>query len=413
MLEERLAPPLAEALGVVRQLAQEQGYRLYLVGGPVRDLLLQRDVLDLDFVVEGDAVALARHILRAKPGRLVVHRHFLTAKIRWADVSFDLATARRESYAHPGALPVVSPADIASDLGRRDYTVNAMAIALTGKDQGELTDYYHGYHDLKQGLLRILHKDSFRDDPTRILRGIRYEQRFSFSFAEGTFLALREAAPWISRLSGSRIYNEMERTLGELEPEKAILRAGELGILPHIHPSLKVGEWLGKAYQEARLLYAPQLPPTELYWAILGYHLSPKELGELGGRLNLPRKKLGPMQDVVMLKPRLNLVEEEARPSELYNMLHRYSDIAVEAAWALNPSPALRQRLGLYIKDLRYVKTSLNGDDLLALGMKPGPKVKVMLERLLEARLDGVVGSRAEEEAWVRKELGQSQLEES
>lgn len=384
-------------------LAEEMGYSLYIVGGPVRDFLLGREGLDLDLVLEGNAILLAERLSREWQARLVVHRRFLTAKLKWPEVSLDLASARQETYPHPGALPMVSPADIAIDLKRRDYTINAMAIALSGEHRGQLVDYYHGYDNLQSGLLRVLHESSFIDDPTRILRGIRYEQRFDFRFEEDTFLLLQEAIPRLSRISGSRIRNEIERTLEELEPEKAICRAGELGILSQVYPSLKVGEWLSKGYQEARRLYAPLLPPSEIYWAILGYHLDPQDMPELGKRLKLPRKLREVMEDTISLRDKLHLIAGDIRPSALYHILQHRSPIAVRAAWALNPSSALRQKLELYLDHLRYVKPAFTGDDLITLGIKPGPEIKLILENLLNARLDGAISKRTEEEALVRK----------
>ena len=185
-IEEYLPRPLLELVNEISREAGRLRQKVYLVGGVVRDLLLGYPNFDLDLVVEGDAVKLAQHVTETGQARLLAHKRFGTAKLRYDDFILDLATARKETYARPGALPTVTPGTLTDDLIRRDFSINAMAVSLATDDYGELVDPHRGKSDLEHRLIRVLHSRSFSDDATRILRGVRYEQRFSFDFEAHT-----------------------------------------------------------------------------------------------------------------------------------------------------------------------------------------------------------------------------------
>ena len=189
-MDRQLPTELSGFLRSAGRVAAGRRENLYLVGGTVRDLLLGEASYDLDLVVEGDGPALAAAL--APGSKLTVHRRFGTAKFKWQQWSVDLATARRESYSRPGALPRVTPGSIGDDLWRRDYSVNAMAIALNPRSFGSFIDLYGGQEDLGAGLLHILHERSFIDDATRIWRGLRYEQRLGFKFERNTLRLLKQ-----------------------------------------------------------------------------------------------------------------------------------------------------------------------------------------------------------------------------
>ena len=197
------------------ELAQKRGQKLYLVGGVVRDLLLGRENFDLDLVVEGDAIALAQELAEARQCKLVTHQRFGTAKLTWDGGSADLATARSETYAKACALPTVNPSTIRDDLLRRDFTINAMAVALTPDLYGQLLDLYGGLSDLEGKLVRVLHGKSFIDDATRIWRAIRYEQRLSFHLESETLELVKRDAGYLKKVSGDRIRHELELILKE------------------------------------------------------------------------------------------------------------------------------------------------------------------------------------------------------
>jgi tRNA nucleotidyltransferase (CCA-adding enzyme) len=405
-LEQRL--PL-EALDLIRaagELAKELGLKLYLVGGVVRDLLLGRANFDLDLVVEGDAPKLASLLAQKKGGEVVVHRRFGTAKLRLKDLSIDLATARAETYACPGALPTVKPGSISDDLLRRDFTINAMAIHLDTDNFGKLVDPFGGEKDLGHKLVRILHEKSFVDDATRMLRAIRYEQRFDFQLETTTEQLLRRDLAMLHTVSGDRIRHELELILKEERPEKPLQRAAELGLLQQVHPSLKGDGWLEKKFQQARSINYPI--PLGLYFSLLVYHLSQEEGEDFIARLRIPKATAQAVRDTLRLKEKLlSLASPELSPSAIYRFLQDYSPTSILACAIASDSTLLHQRLHLYLNKLRYVKTALNGKTLQQMGISPGPRLGEMLRQLHDARLDQRVKTRAEEVELVRLWLSQ------
>jgi tRNA nucleotidyltransferase (CCA-adding enzyme) len=211
-IKEQLPADLIDFIREAGEEAQRQQQRLYLVGGTVRDLLLERNNNDLDMVVEGDAIRLAEEIAARRQAKAIVHRRFRTAKVRWSERSADLTTARAETYARPGALPSVKPGTISDDLSRRDFTVNAIAIELNPRRFGDIIDPHGGRHDLKNKLIRVLHDKSYIDDATRIWRAIRYEQRLDFRLELATEALLKQCIAWLGTISSDRVRNTGEST---------------------------------------------------------------------------------------------------------------------------------------------------------------------------------------------------------
>lgn len=261
-------------------VAEEGGQRLYLVGGVARDLLLGQagEVCDLDLVVEGDAVGLAGEFAEKSGGRLTAHLMFNTAKIELPGCTVDIAMARTETYAKPGALPVVAAGTLQTDLFRRDFTVNAMAVSLNRDNYGELIDLYGGLKDLQAKTIRVLHARSFSDDATRIWRAIRYEQRLGFRIEPETLRWLQRDLTLLKTVGGYRLRHELELVLKEKEPEKTLLRAGELGILKELHPSLKTGDWLASKFKEAR---QNKTATPDYYLGLLAYRLNDDDLQQI------------------------------------------------------------------------------------------------------------------------------------
>ena len=244
-----------EAVALIKEtaaIAGEKNLPLYLVGGIVRDLMLWHSSADLDLVVEGDATAFAKEFTRKVGGTLTIHKMFNTAKVTRDNLTVDIAMARTETYAKPGALPVVTPGTLKTDLFRRDFTINAMAICLSPDRYGELIDLYRGLKDLNGKAIRILHENSFIDDATRIWRAIRYEQRLGFQIEPGTLRLLKRDVNLLKTVGGYRLRRELELVLKEKEPEKALVRADKLGVLKALHPSIKADEWLVSRFQTAR-----------------------------------------------------------------------------------------------------------------------------------------------------------------
>ena len=395
-------PPRAFALlQDIAHRASQLNMPLYLVGGPVRDVLLGIPVGDLDVVVEGNASTLASVVATELQGQVTAYSQFGTATVRLEGHRFDLATARRETYTRPGALPKVTPSTIQEDLGRRDFSINAMAIALTGPRPGRLLDLCGGEVDLKHRLVRVLHPGSFVDDATRILRAVRYEQRLNFGLEEGTKGHLVEAVEggMLGTVSGDRMRRELDRIFREGRPHLAITRAGELGILKAIHPPL--GD--GSAVEKLAACDAGDSP--SLYLAALSYPLTAEDGEAFIHRLRMPTRWARVVRDAITVRLRSEdahtggpcIGAPDLSPGQLSRLLDNFSHISIRANATLTDSLQVKEALQYYLTVLRLVKTSLDGRDLIALGVAQGPQVGEVLRELKDARIEGRASSRGDE----------------
>jgi tRNA nucleotidyltransferase (CCA-adding enzyme) len=390
-MQKRLPPELVDFIRMAGRMAEDLGQKLYLVGGVVRDLLLERKNLDLDLVAEGDALKLAEELAKIKNGKVIAHSRFCTAKIRWGRWSVDIASTRAETYPRPGALPVVQcGGDIRSDLIRRDFTINALSVYLDPLRYGEVVDLFHGREDLEHGLIRILHDNSFRDDATRVWRAVRYEQRLDFRLERHTLALLVRDLGYLEAISGDRIRHELELVLEEERPEKALLRANELGVLAKMCPKLEADDWLARKFVKARGILQPYCPPAELYLAFLFYRLPREDLSGLITYLKFTRLAACTLEDTLKLKIELpSLAGPHLAPSRIFQYLHPYSQSAILANLIASDSPPVRQRIELYLNKLRHVQPALTGEQLINMGIASGPRIREILETLREARLDG------------------------
>jgi len=396
-IEQYLPLQLLELVKGISGQAAKRGQRVYLVGGVVRDLLLGYPNFDLDLVVEGDAVKLAQQVAETSQAKLLAHHRFGTAKLRYDNFTLDLATARKETYAKPGALPTVTPGTLKDDLVRRDFSINAMAISLAANDYGELVDPYQGKKDLEHCLIRILHPESFSDDATRILRAIRYEQRLSFELEAQTAQLLKRDIPMLDTISGDRIRHELELILKEKRPELVIKRLAELGVLPRISPFLKGDGWIAEKFDRARQLKKPTQLPS-LYFCLLIYSFSVTEIEQLLARLNISAKLSRAMRDTLRLKTSLPLLNKPSlKPSEIYYLLREYESVAIQANAIASESSTAHRYLQLFLTKLRYVRTSLDGEELKRLGISAGPEMGKVIQLLHKAKLDGEVRTKADE----------------
>ena len=397
-LSSRLPHDGARLMASIVPEAARLNARVFLVGGPVRDLLLDRPVKDIDLAVEGDAVALADAIAVRSEAEVVKRSEFGTAAVRLDGVAADLATTRSESYRKPGALPSVRPATIEADLLRRDFTVNAMAIDLSASFPGEILDPTGGLADLRTGRIRVIHDSSFQDDATRILRAVRYEQRLGFQIEPHTLDLLRRDMGYLAAISGVRIRRELQRTIDEPQPEAALWRMGELGVLGAIHPALRFASEQSKALRWLGDAGAPPLAD----WTVLCWHASPTDMPSLVTRLALTRIQA----EAVEMVPRLQLLEETlpaaARPSQIVALLAHIPPASLFGLAAITPSVATRTVVLDYVRRLRHVRPLLRGDEIVALGVARGPRLGEVLVRLRAAKLDGDVATRSDEERLVR-----------
>ncbi len=403
-IKEQLPDDIIRFIRKAGEAAQKRQQRLYLVGGVVRDLLLERCNLDLDMVVEGDAVKLAEELARGLSAKVTSHTRFGTATLRWDERSADLTSARAETYSRPGALPTVKPGTISDDLARRDFTINAVAIEINPRHYGDIIDPHGGRQDITSKLVRVMHDKSFIDDATRIWRALRYEQRLDFKLESATGELLKQCTAWLGTISGDRIRHELELVLKEDEPEKVLFRADELGVLDRIHPSLKCDDWLKETFALARERCLPDASPTiPFYLALLCYRLSAPEAEKLIDYLRLSRSCARIIRETQEIKEKTEkLVTPGLAPSQVYELIHGYSTTALDAALLATGSETAVEHIELYLNVLRHVNPALGGEGLKKLGIREGPEIKELLQLIREARLDGRVTTKKEEEEMVR-----------
>lgn len=403
LIEKNLPGELVSIIKQVMLAAARNNQRLYLVGGVVRDLLLGKPNFDLDFVLEGDAIGLALELVKSTGGELTKHTRFNTARIKLVKWNLDLATSRSESYAHPGALPTVKSGTLNEDLFRRDFTINAMAVQLTPESNyGDLIDPYDGHTDLRHKNIRILHEKSFIDDATRIWRAIRYEQRLDFHIEAKTLQLLERDVPMLVTISGDRIRHELELILKEEYPEKMLQRAWVLKVLSIVHPSLRGDAWLKEKFSIARGASYNEQELSRLYLALLFYRLKDKELEEAISFLHPDRHTSLILRDSNQLKSVHNELSKSVEPGYIYSILHGYHQTALLTNYVAADSIKVRKAAKLYRDKLRHVKTALTGDDLQALGIPQGEQIQEVLFLLHNARLNGSVKTKQEEEMLVR-----------
>jgi len=411
LMGERLPSEVLGLLKDIGEKAEEMGFQSYAVGGFVRDLILRYENLDLDVVVEGDGIRLAQALAREKKCELTVHKKFGTAKLIFPQgYRLDLATARLEYYDHPAALPRVEHSSIKLDLYRRDFTMNALAIHLYPDHLGELIDFFGAQKDIKERVIRILHNLSFVEDPTRIFRALRFEQRIGFQIAKHTQMLMENAVRMelFGRLSGRRLFRELVLCLSEDKPFAVIKRLGDYGLLKFFHSRLKVDRAMEGLFQrlEGVASWYSLLFTGEKYdrWlvAFLGLvdSLTEEEIRELSLRLSLSEKFrttfIQRRRMSIQVVNRLSHISSIGR-SEIYFLLHSLPADFLLFAMGKTQSESVKRAISLYFTGLKSTRVSLSGKDLRRMGYIPGPIYAEILRALLQARLDGKLHSRREE----------------
>ncbi len=419
-LRRQLAPATLQALEQVSETAVARDEGVYLVGGVPRDLLLDRlpegPDQDLDVVVEGDAGGLAEAVCSRHGGTLRRHDRFGTAT--WAPVedgpAIDLVTARSEYYAAPAVLPNVEPGSLHSDLVRRDFSINTLAVDLRPERFGRLIDRLGGLHDLDAGLIRALHPLSFVEDPTRILRALRFEQRFGFRLESGTEALARRAGPWLTRTTGTRIQAELRKSMTEPDPAAILARLADLGVLEAIAPGLRPGDASrldrlpGRlARWEAETSLAVESPPVGdlARWRLMAWLSAAGKAGlRAAQRLDLPGRELDLIREAAgLLAASDQFADPGLSPSQLFARLDGRRAESVCLAWLMAEDAAPREAWWRFASELQRVEVGVDGQDLAALGLAPGPVYGRVLTAVRDARLDGEIEDREEALAMARR----------
>jgi tRNA nucleotidyltransferase (CCA-adding enzyme) len=421
VLKERLPRKIISLIKDFGTTADSLGYNAYLVGGLVRDVFLKKENLDVDIVIEGDGIGFAQEFAGNHEVRVRSHKKFGTAVLVFPDgFKVDVATARMEYYETPAAPPMVETSSLKMDLLRRDFTVNTLAIKLNKKDYGTLIDYFGGQKDLREKLIRVLHNLSFVEDPTRVFRAIRFEQRFGFTIGKLTLSLIKNAVDinCFKDLSGRRLLTELRLILMEGKPELAIERMHELDMLQFISPDIEYTEGLRKILEDIKaviswfdLLYLEE--PYEA-WKIFWYGLT-SSLDARAVQAFAARMQMNDLESRRMIAQRLNLdhiVESLIRIKGddnfgIYTLLSQYDTEVLLFIMAKANNEKMKKIISSYFTRLKGKRLYLKGRDLKDMGFQPGPLYKEIFTRLLEASLNGKVGTREEEIEFVKERFGE------
>ena len=421
LMRERLPLRIQSLLMEFGRVGDELGYSVYAVGGFVRDLLMRVENFDIDIVVEGDGIRLAETFESKFPCRIRTHRKFGTAIILFTDgLKIDIATARLEVYDFPAALPTVERGSIKLDLYRRDFTINTLALQLNPKAFGELIDFFGGVKDIKEKVIRVLHNLSFVEDPTRVFRAIRFEQRLGFQISKHTQNLMRNAVRmgFLDRLSGGRVLSELILIFQEENPASALKGMGDFDLLRFLHPHLKSDEVTEALFERIHRVIAwfDLLYLEEHYerWLIYFYGLvdllKEEELDEVCTRLAMNEKLRrrvveGKRQADQALLQIFAWISQDIQPkrSDIHALLNSLSTETRLFMMAKTTRMATRRYISLYFTQLRDTRPILRGRDLIEMGLEPGPAIKKQLDELLKARLDERVVTRQDEMEYIHR----------
>ncbi len=434
-LDAAIPKAILALLKIAAEIASEQKAALYIVGGFVRDLYLGKPKQDFDLVVEGDAIPLARQLQERYGGRLTTHARFGTAKWMISEIRpelarvlqqpenaadlpdfLDLISARTEFYTHPTALPTVERGSIKLDLHRRDFTINTLALRLDGSHYGDLHDNWGGLNDLREGLVRVLHPLSFVDDPTRILRAVRFERSLDFHIEKRTLELLVEARSLVGQVSGDRIRHELDHIL-DLEQRVGILeRLSELGLLGEIHPALVWDQETREALEMMDFIESKPLRGIDLdlgrrnnlrklAYVLWFLHLAVEKAQLVLKKLRYPSTQAKVVLSACRLWKDLPWVAN-ARLSLIANRLEDVPALAIYANFLAARDESLCNNIQAYLNRLTTITPRITGDDLRERGLPPGPIYKRILGAIHEAWLDGKINNNDQEQAYFDELVG-------
>lgn len=413
----KLPSQLQHIIFLSRNLAKIQKVGVYLVGGFVRDLLLGAKNFDLDIVVEKDGIDFAYKLSRILDAHVVKHRAFGTATITKKDgLKIDIATSRKEFYPEPTVLPLVTQGSIEDDLFRRDFTINAMACHIDFEKFGQFVDMFDGLRDLKKGRVRFLHKESFNDDPTRIIRAVRFEQRFAFRIETETARFIKQARRLrlLEKVQKHRIRDEIILIFKENDPYKILKRLNQIYNLEFIDKNIKFKKGFKKLFSlinKSCLWFQANLPQKKsldiwlMYMMVILYPLGIKALQGLLSKYAFHGEDT---KRIISLKKEFtrvdkNLSVENISAARIHNMLHSLSYEVIILISVISKRQKTKQRVREFFLKHHHKKITITGSDLLSFGIKPGPKFREIFQKVFRAKINGKIHTREEELAFVRK----------
>ena len=419
LLKERLGQELLSILERISQVASRSEVTVFAVGGFVRDLLLNIPNKDIDIVVEGDEILFTSNLAEEFDGKVKSHEKFGTSVVIFPDgYRIDVAMARVEYYEYPAALPTVKQSSINSDLYRRDFTINSLAVKLNGEGAFCLIDFFNGEKDLKNKEIHVLHNLSFIEDRCRLFRAIKFEQRFSFKISKQTEELMKVAIKkgLVGSLSGTRLLNEITLILKEKHPLKYILRMKEFDLLKFISSQIILDsadlEALGKietVLSWAETISLPEKPEVwYVYLLAMIYSLDEESFMQTIEKLQMQAKlKKSLIIDRGTCKKGLELLAEDKDwgPEVIYNLFSTFSIEALIYFLAVDSTDRANQYANTYFTQYCGQAVSLTGDDLVEMGLKPGPIFRSVFKALREAHLKGAIETRDDEVGWVKKEF--------
>lgn len=415
-MTERIPKDLLKRLRSIGEVAREIECSAYVVGGFVRDLFLYRPNEDVDIVIEGDGIAFARLYAKRAGARIHTHEKFGTAVIIFADgFKIDVASARMEYYSFPAALPIVKMSSIKLDLFRRDFTINTLAIQLNPKRFGTLIDFFAAQKDLKEKTLRVLQNLSFVEDPTRVFRAIRFEQRFDFTIGKLTSGLIENAVKmdFFKQLSGRRVFTEIRLILEEENPTSSIIRMNDYNLLGVIHPGIEMNQDLVTLFDAAKkvlswydlLFIEESYMRWAVYFMVLVRHCDRRTSQSICQRFELAPRHRKLLCDMRFDAERC-LYWLEHRPSAdnslLYRRLKDFKTEPILYMMATTRKKRVKQAISLYFTQLRYVQPQMGGQDLKEMGLTPGPLYRAILDSVLDAKLNGGLPTLADEIEFAR-----------
>ncbi len=419
-LSERLPGEIIELLKTVGTVADSLGYNAYAVGGFVRDIFLYQVNLDIDVVIEGDGIAFAKALSASLGGRVRAHEAFRTAVVILPNGrKIDVATARLEYYKSPAALPTVETGSIKLDLYRRDFTINTLAIRLNPDGFGTVIDFFGAQQDLKRKVIRVLHNLSFVEDPTRVFRAVRFEQRFGFQIGKLTSGLIENAVrmDFFRELSGRRLFSELRQILDEDKPIMALRRINQFNLLKVIHPHIvydSAQEALLYSVEKVltwyKLLYLEE--PCQGWMVYLLAFMRSFDKGDSEALCN--RLELIPRYRKILIPEKAKADDflksmapsQMLKNSQVYRKLRPFHTETLLYIMASTTRDASKQAISNYMTQLRSIKTLLDGRYLKEKGVRPGPVYREILESLLDARLNGEVTTLLDEVEFVQKKWG-------